>query len=620
MENTEQISAGNECLKQSNFFNLPGTCSLRTERLIEGEHDITSASSTNLPVSVIHSNFVVPPTIRSKRRFDSCSSTSDSDSNTSKVSFICSPALKRETISPKLSCKKLKKRSKKHIKLSTTICFGDESLGTAHTEHSSLKYDTSSIYIKGYTINGENNFELKASECNEVKPAMTIPKYHNALHLMNRPNFIPIWKRQIPTSSELNDPYEFPPSTHVKKKSKVEEFQSSEKMRNITNPFPHSISSRMSVSVMNTSNNKLHIPEPVFEEDRNHKINLIRSTTPEIKSPTVYCAEHSSMNKLNSMRLQCRQSSCSDETKVEFPSVDNKIMHIYESPFKQPVMRSEGNIFLCSKNYIVKDDKLSKRDYTETKSINADDEDVHRESVECSLTPILIDRLRWKSKLKNALPLSSMERSGRRVRFDSVKVFYFGRCQGGVTVPKSGEITLAMLDEHFTHRHFSLSSGRRPDLTLLPFTEGQFHCYKSLSYFLAAFINLHFKCGIFCNDIKISLNLDLISSLIGSDLDGDEYSVIWDEDLLLERNESMKRCSDLYGIDSEIPPEKSERCPDFHFTNDYNPIYVSPRLIGKLYRTYFRVFFIKKVSLKGVIQAAEKIRILQGPFKLEFNS
>uniref|UniRef100_A0A1I7WEB3 RNA-dependent RNA polymerase n=1 Tax=Heterorhabditis bacteriophora TaxID=37862 RepID=A0A1I7WEB3_HETBA len=27
-------------------------------------------------------------------------------------------------------------------------------------------------------------------------------------------------------------------------------------------------------------------------------------------------------------------------------------------------------------------------------------------------------------------------------------------------------------------------------------------------YFLAAFINLHFKCGIFCNDIKISLNLD----------------------------------------------------------------------------------------------------------------
>ncbi|VDL77547.1 unnamed protein product [Nippostrongylus brasiliensis] len=152
--------------------------------------------------------------------------------------------------------------------------------------------------------------------------------------------------------------------------------------------------------------------------------------------------------------------------------------------------------------------------------------------------------------------------------------------------------------------------------------------------------------------------------MAGSDLDGDEYAVIWDQDLLLERNEapfdytadkpqvkpidpetmnddmvefyityitkdsvgtisnSFLFQADLYGINSEvcldlakkisqavdftktglapeplrkhwteseetgkeIPPEKSERQPDFHFGNDYDPVYRSPRLMGKIYR------------------------------------
>ncbi|WKX88002.1 hypothetical protein Q1695_007983 [Nippostrongylus brasiliensis] len=152
--------------------------------------------------------------------------------------------------------------------------------------------------------------------------------------------------------------------------------------------------------------------------------------------------------------------------------------------------------------------------------------------------------------------------------------------------------------------------------------------------------------------------------MAGSDLDGDEYSVIWDRDLLLDRNEapfdytadkpqveqinpetmsdemaefyikyimqdSVGTISnaflfqaDLYGINSEvclnlakkasqaldfaktgvapeplirdwtedeetgkeIPPEKSERQPDFHFGNGYEPVYRSPRLMGRIYR------------------------------------
>ncbi|VDO19357.1 unnamed protein product, partial [Heligmosomoides polygyrus] len=162
----------------------------------------------------------------------------------------------------------------------------------------------------------------------------------------------------------------------------------------------------------------------------------------------------------------------------------------------------------------------------------------------------------------------------------------------------------------------------------------------------------------------------LMSFSTGSDLDGDEYAVIWDENLMLERNEeafdytaekpqaqpinpatmkddmvdfyikyitqdsvgtisnSFLFQADLYGINSEvclrlakkisqavdftktglppkplvkdwthgcvirvddetgkdIPPEKSERQPDFHFGNDFDPIYQSPRLMGRIYR------------------------------------
>lgn len=33
-----------------------------------------------------------------------------------------------------------------------------------------------------------------------------------------------------------------------------------------------------------------------------------------------------------------------------------------------------------------------------------------------------------------------------------------------------------------------------------------------------------------------------------------------------------------------LPPEKAERYPDYHYGNDYCPIYHSPRLTGKLWR------------------------------------
>ncbi|VDM54298.1 unnamed protein product [Angiostrongylus costaricensis] len=163
--------------------------------------------------------------------------------------------------------------------------------------------------------------------------------------------------------------------------------------------------------------------------------------------------------------------------------------------------------------------------------------------------------------------------------------------------------------------------------------------------------------------------------MAGSDLDGDEYTVIWDEDLLLDHNEKpfdytaekpesesineetltdmieffVKHITqdsigmistsylfqeDLYGINSEvchrlavkiskavdfaktglppdplvrewtidqdsgreIPPEKNERRPDFHGTNDYDPIYRSPRLLGRIYRLFKAIEDVLKVS------------------------
>ncbi|EYB93671.1 hypothetical protein Y032_0180g820 [Ancylostoma ceylanicum] len=164
--------------------------------------------------------------------------------------------------------------------------------------------------------------------------------------------------------------------------------------------------------------------------------------------------------------------------------------------------------------------------------------------------------------------------------------------------------------------------------------------------------------------------------MAGSDLDGDEYSVIWDSDLLLDRNEepfdytadkpqiipinketlnedmvnfyisyitqdsvgtisnSFLFQADLYGLNSEvclrlakkisqavdftktglppaplvkdwtedeetgkeIPPEKSERQPDFHFGNDYEPTYRSARLMGRIYREIKAIEDVLKIS------------------------
>ncbi|KAJ1371809.1 hypothetical protein KIN20_033831 [Parelaphostrongylus tenuis] len=164
--------------------------------------------------------------------------------------------------------------------------------------------------------------------------------------------------------------------------------------------------------------------------------------------------------------------------------------------------------------------------------------------------------------------------------------------------------------------------------------------------------------------------------MAGSDLDGDEYAVIWDPELLLDRSEkpfnytpekpdvkpinketmnadmidfyvkyitqdsvgtisnSFLFQADLYGINSEvcqrlalkisqavdftktglppaplvrewsidedsgkeIPPEKSERRPDFHLGNDYDPTYRSPRLVGRIFREFKTVEDIVKIS------------------------
>ncbi|XGW21981.1 hypothetical protein V3C99_004720, partial [Haemonchus contortus] len=164
--------------------------------------------------------------------------------------------------------------------------------------------------------------------------------------------------------------------------------------------------------------------------------------------------------------------------------------------------------------------------------------------------------------------------------------------------------------------------------------------------------------------------------MAGSDLDGDEYAVIWDQELLLDRNEeafdytatkpetrkinpetmnddmvnfyisyitqdsvgtisnSFLFQADLYGINSEvclrlarkisqavdftktglppaplvrdwtedeetgkeIPPEKNERQPDFHFGNDYDPTYRSPRLMGRIHREIKAIEDVLKIS------------------------
>ncbi|RCN41781.1 hypothetical protein ANCCAN_12267 [Ancylostoma caninum] len=67
------------------------------------------------------------------------------------------------------------------------------------------------------------------------------------------------------------------------------------------------------------------------------------------------------------------------------------------------------------------------------------------------------------SSLKSVKSEPSLD---KRVRFQNVHVFYFARTQGMSTVPKSGEVSLGMVDKHFTKRQFPLWFGRRPELTL----------------------------------------------------------------------------------------------------------------------------------------------------------
>ncbi|CAI2306967.1 unnamed protein product [Caenorhabditis sp. 36 PRJEB53466] len=76
-----------------------------------------------------------------------------------------------------------------------------------------------------------------------------------------------------------------------------------------------------------------------------------------------------------------------------------------------------------------------------------------------------------KSSLKTETPKfvvreDQTEARRRKIRYDGLKVFYFDRRQGDMTVPSEGEVALGMHNDHHTHRFFPLNSGKRPNLDL----------------------------------------------------------------------------------------------------------------------------------------------------------
>uniref|UniRef100_A0A0K0CZ04 RNA-dependent RNA polymerase n=1 Tax=Angiostrongylus cantonensis TaxID=6313 RepID=A0A0K0CZ04_ANGCA len=56
------------------------------------------------------------------------------------------------------------------------------------------------------------------------------------------------------------------------------------------------------------------------------------------------------------------------------------------------------------------------------------------------------------------------------------------------------------------------------------------------------------------------------------------------------------RCCADQDSGKEIPPEKNERRPDFHGSNDFDPIYRSPRLLGRIYREFKAIEDVLRVS------------------------
>uniref|UniRef100_A0A8R1E1B7 Cysteine/serine-rich nuclear protein N-terminal domain-containing protein n=1 Tax=Caenorhabditis japonica TaxID=281687 RepID=A0A8R1E1B7_CAEJA len=116
----------------------------------------------------------------------------------------------------------------------------------------------------------------------------------------------------------------------------------------------------------------------------------------------------------------------------------------------------------------------------------------------------------------------------RNVKYDGLKVYYFDRRQGESTVPSEGEVSLAMQDNHHTHRYFPLSTGKRPilDLSLYddedlsdgevihPDSDGE-HDYEEFSSakFISA-VNQKFRIKLLKKSgVKVEKNQDSIDAL-----------------------------------------------------------------------------------------------------------